>query len=1063
MIARDKLKAFFLLFVCMAGACLYFWMQSRYPDLGSKAALGGAAPMAGLGFFPLYEIKPDFTIAEKLFYGTINWLETNRRGMTFAFILGAFFLSLLPLIEVKRLKGGIKNAFLGLVMGTPLGLCVNCSAPVARAMQASGMSLEASLALLVSSPTMNVVVLTMAFAMFPVSIVLLKIALVLLFVLVIIPLSCRYVFKTEVIRNDALMLATAKNAPKPVVVPPGWWGALRWSVVAYVRNFIKILVMTGPLMVLAGFLGTAIITFLPWGSLGGLNGDLSAGMVFVIMLGVSFIGALLPAPMAFDVAMSAAMLQAGLPMVYTGVLLFTLGAYSIYAFLIVWQAISLRVAGFLMIVTMALGLVMGVGAAMLDAYNIQSAAPQANAENDYDPIIPRSDGVIGYAEIAREIEKQKTEFVAYEAAKKPEDVTIGRKDFIIANQKHIDAKAGFTRVYGDDLGILQPYRVSYLTGIDIIPRITTSVATGDVHQDGWDDVLILGDHEVAPNLILYSNMAGGGFARQEIPAAADVVLVALADVSGDGWLDIVYATYEGENFVIVNDKGDFRAENRKPLNEKLSGTTNSMGFADVNEDGKLDVLLGNWSVGPNFLDYSGSKDVMLLSKPDGEFEEKILPGLSGETLASMIWDFNHDGHLDLYMGNDFVMSYISDLILLGDGKGGFGFMGEDMKKMFLGGQSTMSLHAGDINNDLREEYFIGHIAYIGHYIRRMSQIANRQISLSDFCAREGVPEAEMETCRAEMEFKLALARVGNNITDACAGLTDVEHKAMCEVHLAYHKYCSVMGSARMNPARKNTMESQSRYAQMCKRHREAWEENNSKKLPEDVRNQHLESANESSTNILLYDGADNGKYTDVAIERGVGFGGWTWNAKFADLDNDGWQDVYVTNGYSTTMSQSTKVFYRNKGDGYFEDATMPFGLEDYSNTSSYSYVDYDFDGDLDIIAVPLDGKVKIFRNDKGSASNAVQFELEDGRTGNKSAIGAKIIIRYQNEGREITQVRSILASGGYKSFDAPVAHFGLGDALSVRKIEVTWPDGRKDEIEGDFKAGGRYRISRNPL
>jgi ASPIC and UnbV/FG-GAP-like repeat len=326
-----------------------------------------------------------------------------------------------------------------------------------------------------------------------------------------------------------------------------------------------------------------------------------------------------------------------------------------------------------------------------------------------------------------------------------------------------------------------------------------------------------------------------------------------------------------------------------------------------------------------------------------------------------------------------------------------------------------------------------------------------------------VPEAEMESCNAEMVFKMALARVGSNITDACAGLTDGEHKAMCEVHLAYNKYCSAMGSSLMNPVGGSFMASQSRYAKMCKRHREAWEENNSKDMPEDVRNQHLESANESSTNILLYDGADNGKYTDVAIERGVGFGGWTWNVKFADLDNDGWQDVYVTNGYSTTMSQSTKVFYRNKGDGYFEDATKPFGLEDYSNTSSYSYVDYDLDGDLDIIAVPLDGKVKIFRNDKGSAKGAIQIVLDDGKTGNKAAIGAKIIIRYQNEGREVAQVRSILASGGYKSFDAPVAHFGLGDAVSIQKIEVTWPDGRKDEIEGDFKAGGRYRISRNSL
>ena len=129
MLTSDRSKALFLLIACLVATSLNFWLTSRYPDLGTKSALGGDAPLSGLGFGPLYPISPTFTIYEKLFYGTINWLDTNRRGMTFSFILGAFLLSFLPLVDVKKFKSSFGNALFGVILGTPLGLCVNCTAP----------------------------------------------------------------------------------------------------------------------------------------------------------------------------------------------------------------------------------------------------------------------------------------------------------------------------------------------------------------------------------------------------------------------------------------------------------------------------------------------------------------------------------------------------------------------------------------------------------------------------------------------------------------------------------------------------------------------------------------------------------------------------------------------------------------------------------------------------------------------------------------------------------------------------------------------------------------------
>lgn len=1062
MTIQNKHKALIILLIGMVLTSLNFWINSRYPDLGSKASLGADAPLSGLGFGALYEIKNNFTIAEKLFYGTLNWLDTNRRGMTFSFILGAFLLSILPIINASRIKGGFKNGLLGLLMGTPLGLCVNCSSPVARSMQASGMKLEAALALLISSPTMNIVVLSTAISLFPFYLVAQKVIFTLLFVLIIIPFACSTIFKKESLKQESAFATEHNSCPIEPVITGGWLGAILWSLKTYIKSFILIIIITAPLMVLAGFLGTAMVTFLPWEDIKQLSNSLNGGILFLILIGIAFIGALLPAPMAFDVAMSGALLHAGVPMIYVAVFLFTLGSYSIYAFMIVWQAISLRVANFLLLVTIILGLLMGAISVQFEKYytdnaKLKTSLITSETDNPYlDPILKRNDESLDFLTLKSQLDEH---IVTYKQLGSSDGLTLGWREFKKIPTQSV--KSGFTKVFGDELGILQPYRVSYLAGLDIIPRMTTSIASGDVHNDGWEDLLILGDSEVSPNLILYSNIGGKKFIRQTIPAASDVILVALVDLNGDGWLDIVYATYNGENFVITNDHGSFTDNNRIPLNPKLSGTTNSMSFGDINKDGKLDVFLGNWNVGPVFLNNSNSEDILLLKTKDG-YSQKTTFGMSGETLTSMFWDFDKDGHSDLYIGNDYIADNTSDLILRGDDKGSLLPPDENILNNFQGAQSTMSIDVGDINNDLQPEYFIGQIAYIGNYMRAISKIAERQISFSDYCKKGGVPAERISQCIEESNFKTALAKITNGVVDACENITDENFKKQCEIHLTnYREYClpSIIGDLPA-PLPAEIMGSQ-RYDRLCRDiYRASLETRKQDLTPDDRIKYHLKAANNSVSNILLSDEKQNGTYTDIAKERGVAYGGWTWNAKFADLDNDGWQDIYVTNGYSRATVAETKIFYHNKGDGNFEDATKSYGLEEYAPTSAYTYLDFDHDGDLDIISVPLDNSVNIFINNTPAQSHALQIALLDQTSENAFGLGAKVIIRYlTKEGKDAQQIRVVKGSGGYKSFDAPIAHFGLGDTSSVNKIEIEWPDGRKNMLTGDFKANGLYRIT----
>ena len=117
-------------------------------------------------------------------------MHTNQQGMVFGILLGAALFSLLKAFRRRAFDSSFGNTLLGVAMGMPLGVCVNCAAPVAKGIHAGGGRLETTLAAMVSSPTLNVVVLTMTFSILPIYLALTKLAFTLVFILVISTLSC---------------------------------------------------------------------------------------------------------------------------------------------------------------------------------------------------------------------------------------------------------------------------------------------------------------------------------------------------------------------------------------------------------------------------------------------------------------------------------------------------------------------------------------------------------------------------------------------------------------------------------------------------------------------------------------------------------------------------------------------------------------------------------------------------------------------------------------------------------------------------------------------------------
>ena len=187
-------KRITIIVVLIAALLAWFWLGSRYPSLDEKAAMAGQTVMGDvLSFEAHVPVNPDDPMWRKIINSTINWVLTNRQGMTFGVLLATLVLTLL---QLKNLAGGKPGVFRdtvkGMVVGAPLGVCVNCAAPIAYGMSQRGMRKGTSLATMFSSPTLNVVVLAMTFSVLPLYMAVTKVVATAIFILLALPLLVRY-------------------------------------------------------------------------------------------------------------------------------------------------------------------------------------------------------------------------------------------------------------------------------------------------------------------------------------------------------------------------------------------------------------------------------------------------------------------------------------------------------------------------------------------------------------------------------------------------------------------------------------------------------------------------------------------------------------------------------------------------------------------------------------------------------------------------------------------------------------------------------------------------------
>ena len=206
----------------------------------------------------------------------------------------------------------------------------------------------------------------------------------------------------------------------------------------------------------------------------------------------------------------------------------------------------------------------------------------------------------------------------------------------------------------------------------------------------------------------------------------------------------------------------------------------------------------------------------------------------------------------------------------------------------------------------------------------------------------------------------------------------------------------------------------------------------------------------------LYHNEGGGLFSDVSYASKIGtisLPYLAWGVSFCDYDNDGYQDLFIANGHLHENVQAfnpigfyeqPNLLFRNNRDGTFDEVGTDSGsgmhLEKVSR--GFAYSDYDNDGDLDQLVTNLKGAPDLLENEGGQN---VWLTLKlIGTRSNRDAIGARVKVTTGN----LTQIREVRSGSSYLSQNDMRLHFGLGKHRQTDRIEIRWPSGLRELLEG---------------
>ncbi len=559
------------------------------------------------------------------------------------------------------------------------------------------------------------------------------------------------------------------------------------------------------------------------------------------------------------------------------------------------------------------------------------------------------------------------------------------------------------------------------------------VAAGDIDNDGLPDLYFTSNLE---SNRLYRNK--GGYRFEDITDRAGVAGaggwtsgVTMADVNGDGWLDLYvsgvsHLTMKGRNVLYINDRDATFTDRTKEYGLEHVGYSTQATFFDYDGDGDLDMYLLNHSthtergvsLRPQRERRHPRAGDKLFRNDRSHFidvseQAGIHGGVEGYGLGVVATDLDSDGCPDLFVANDFQEN---DFLYFNNCDGTF----RESITTSMGHTSrfSMGVDAADFNNDGRP----------------------------DLVVVDMLPEQE------------AILK-----TSANAESFNIYN---LKVRAGYHPQFA-RNTLQLNRGRR--------------------------------------------------------RFSDIAFLAGVHATDWSWAPLFADLDNDGYKDLFITNGIYRRPNDLDYINYvgndavqaslakgitrnelqllqkmpqipipnyayrnngGNKGDGkeeggsalIFTNMAEEWGLAQPGFSNGAVYVDLDNSGALDLVVNNVNAPASVYRNrardvaegGRGEGNNYLTVTLR-GAGKNTAGIGAKVRIRHGGAMQMLEQ----MPTRGFQSSVDPRLHFGLGDSKQIDSLTVIWPDHRYQILTSvpanrvltlsQSEAAGRYEYRAKPI
>ncbi|MBK8506180.1 MAG: CRTAC1 family protein [Saprospiraceae bacterium] len=529
----------------------------------------------------------------------------------------------------------------------------------------------------------------------------------------------------------------------------------------------------------------------------------------------------------------------------------------------------------------------------------------------------------------------------------------------------------------------------------------------------------------------YVYSAEDSTAKLAIPPAFGGSGVAAEDVNNDGFTDVLLLGGAGNKLYLGNSSGSFRdISGQIPLNnwdeeKKSFGEPRQPVIADFNNDGLQDILMI----------YVDERHKMLKNLDGTHFEDLTetanLDGRGVVAGPATVLDYDNDGLLDIFIGyfGNYLRGVLPTLsrnnqngspnrLYRNPGEFRFQEVTFTVDSLTDNGWTQAAGHT-DINQDGRQDLIVGNDFGVNRYYLNDKEKGFVEVSKA------------LGTDKPSYTMNVGIGDLNNDqFPDLYISNIVVMQKE--------EKYVSPNAQTTMkfNPEKMDKIRT--------------------------VEANDLFLSNTQAGSFKGYELSDD-------IGRGFSSTGWSWDADFFDFDNDGDEDLYCLNGmndfrvYSTenpfyygaddqhrdvTYAESERernVFFVNE-NGTLINKAGELGADLLSNSRSAGYLDFDNDGDLDVIINNYHDKAVLLENENGNTNHWLKIKLvgDPASSVNLDAIGSSLILDSKSKKG---QWREIHSTTGYLSVHPKVQHFGIGQDDEAT-LHIRWSNGVEKKIEG---------------